>query len=134
MIECSRDLRANLVDAPSGMDLLVTLRYLADDPFAVTATIGAERIDWLMSRDLLRDGTSHPAGMGDVCIWPGGEPPDDRLFVYLRAPSGKALLQLSRTAVLDFLRATEILVPSGTESVGISLEDELQELMDGDTH
>jgi Streptomyces sporulation and cell division protein, SsgA len=131
MTEYGQDLLAYLVHASSRTELPVSLRYRADDPFAVTATIGTDRVDWTWSRELLRAGISCPAGMGDVHVWPGGEVPDDHLFVYLRSPRGQALLELSRAAVLDFLHETEILAPTGIESSLLSLDAELQELTDG---
>ena len=51
------------------------------------------------------------------------------LFLHLRAPSGEALFELSRAAVAAFLRQTEALVPSGTESALLDLDDELHVLL-----
>jgi hypothetical protein len=134
MTECGHDVRAYLLHASSRTELPVSLRYRADDPFAVTATIGPERIEWTWGRELLRAGTMCLAGIGDVQLWPGGEAPNDELFVYLRSPSGQSLIELSRAAVLHFLRDAESLVPTGAESSVLSLDAELQELMDGDRY
>ena len=53
----------------------------------------------------------------------------DVLFLHLRAPSGEALFELSRATVGAFLKRTETLVPSGTESAQLDLDDELQLLL-----
>ena len=51
------------------------------------------------------------------------------LFLHLRAPSGEALFELSRATVAAFLRQTETLVPWGSESGLLALDDELQVLL-----
>jgi hypothetical protein len=51
------------------------------------------------------------------------------LFLHLRAPSGEALFELSRAAVAAFLRQTEALVPTGSESSLLDLDDELHVLL-----
>ena len=58
--------------------------------------------------------------------------PDGRLFLHLRPPSGQALVELPRTAVLDFLDDTETVTPTGTEGLGFSLDAELQALLECD--
>ena len=81
-------------------------------------------IAWLLSRELLQAGLDGPAGDGDVRLWPA-HAATDVLFLHLRAPSGEALFELSRATVAAFLRQTETLVPSGTESALLDLDDEL---------
>jgi hypothetical protein len=129
MIVCNHHVRASLVDDRSRTELPVTLSYRADDPYAVTVTIGNERIEWLFSRELLRAGTTGPAGAGDVRLWPGDESPDGGLFLHLRAPSGQALVELPRAAVLDFLEETEVVTPTGTEGFVLPLDTELRALL-----
>jgi hypothetical protein len=131
MTTCRCTLRAYLVDASCWAELPVTLNYQDLDPYAVSLNVGPEGIGWQLSRELLQAGTRHPAGDGDVRLWPGRQTPNDQLFVLLRSPSGEALLELSRSAVLDFLWDTQTLVPAGTESRALALDDELHTLMDG---
>jgi hypothetical protein len=132
MTACNHPMRAYLVGDSSRMELPVTLSYRADDPYAVTVTIGTQRIEWMFSRELLRAGTMWPAGLGDVRLWPYSEAPNGRLFLYLRPPSGQALLELPRAAVLDFLEDTEMLTPTGTEGIVLPLDAELQALLEND--
>ena len=87
-------------------------------------------IAWLLSRELLQAGLDRPAGDGDVRLWPA-HAATDVLFLHLRAPSGEALFELSRATVAAFLRQTETLVPSGSESALLALDDELQALLSG---
>jgi hypothetical protein len=89
-------------------------------------------VEWLLSRDLLRAGLAAPVGEGDVRLWParGGL---DVVFLQLRAPSGEALFELSGAVVGDFLRETEQLVPAGTESDALRVDDELSALLRGGT-
>ena len=52
-------------------------------------------VEWLLSRELLRAGSSAPAGEGDVRIWPA-RAALDVLYLQLRAPSGEALFERLR--------------------------------------
>jgi hypothetical protein len=118
------------------------LCYDATDPFAVRIAfgeVGDDRdlidadeagIAWLVSRELLQSGLDHPSGEGDVRMWPA-HAATDVLFLHLRAPSGEALFELSRATVAAFLRQTEALVPTGSESSMLSLDEELQALLSG---
>ncbi|MGZ4507658.1 MAG: SsgA family sporulation/cell division regulator [Blastococcus sp.] len=116
------------------------LRYEPNDPFAVRIAFGDVRdenaavdadgggIAWLVSRELLQNGLDQPAGDGDVRVWPASAA-TDVLFLHLRAPSGEALFELSRATVSAFLRQTETLVPTGSETELLDLDDELQVLL-----
>jgi hypothetical protein len=131
-----------LVGPQSWTEVPALLCYDAADPFAVriafgdvgdeTGAVDADDggIAWLVSRELLQAGLDGPAGDGDVRLWPA-HASTDVLFLHLRAPSGEALFELSRAAVSAFLRQTEALVPSGTESTLLDLDDELLVLLSG---
>jgi hypothetical protein len=54
---------------------------------------------------------------------PPGTARSDVLFLQLRAPSGEALMELSRTALAAFIRGTETLVPFGAEGAAIDLDE-----------
>jgi hypothetical protein len=129
-----------LVGPQSWNEVPALLCYDGADPFAVRIAFGEvgdengvvdpddAGIAWLLSRELLQAGLVAPAGDGDVRLWPA-HASTDVLFLHLRAPSGEALFELSRAAVAAFLRQTEALVPSGTESTLLDLDDELQVLL-----
>ena len=127
-----------LVGPQSWTEVPALLCYDAADPFAVRIAFGDvgdengvvedDGIAWLLSRELLQAGLGGPAGDGDVRLWPA-HAATDVLFLHLRAPSGEALFELSRATVAAFLRQTETLVPTGTESDLLDLDDELHVLL-----
>jgi hypothetical protein len=126
-----------LVGPTSWTEVPALLCYDAADPFAVRIVFGdlvddgadAEAgITWLLSRELLRSGLEHPAGEGDVRLWPA-RGASDVLYLHLRAPSGEALFEVSRASVAGFLRTTEALVPPGEEVGRLCLDDELHLLL-----
>jgi len=146
---CTARTTLHLVGPQSWTAVPAALVYDSLDPFAVrvrfgdggsedgdTASYDAPEddggVEWLLSRELLRAGLTGPAGEGDVRLWParGGL---DVLFLQLRAPSGEALFELSGAVVGDFLRETELLVPAGTESDELRVDEELSALLRGGT-
>ncbi len=143
---CSARMTLQLVGPSSWSEVPARFGYRSDDPFAVHVRFGAvgsgeppdgtegpepdDGVEWLIGRDLLQAGLSHPAGEGDVRLWPA-HPPADVLYLELRAPSGHALFELSRAAVAAFLRRTALLVPFGTETSQLEVDDELAALLSG---
>ena len=145
---CTARTTFQLVGPQSWTAVPASLVYDSVDPFAVRVRFGDGGpddldspydapdddggVEWLLSRDLLRAGLTGPVGEGDVRLWParGGL---DVVFLQLRAPSGEALFELSGTVVGDFLRETELLVPAGTESDLLRVDDELSALLRGGT-
>ena len=146
---CTARTTFHLVGPQSWTAVPAALVYDSTDPFAVRVRFGDGAADdvetalyddpdddggveWLLSRDLLRAGLTGPVGEGDVRLWParGGL---DVLFLQLRAPSGEAMFELSGAVVGDFLRETELLVPAGSESDLLRVDDELTALLRGGT-
>ena len=138
----SSPITLQLVGPQSWTEVPALLCYDPTDPFAVRIAFGdvgdendlvdveEAGIAWLVSRELLQSGLDRPAGEGDVRVWPA-HGATDVLFLHLRAPSGEALFELSRATVAAFLRQTETLVPSGTESALLDLDEELHALLSG---
>jgi hypothetical protein len=136
----SSPITLQLVGPQSWTEVPALLRYEPTDPFAVRIAFGDVGnghgvvdpddggIAWLVSRELLQSGLDRPAGDGDVRVWPASAA-TDVMFLHLRAPSGEALFELSRATVAAFLRQSEVLVPSGSESELLDLDDELQVLL-----
>ena len=136
----SSPITLQLVGPQSWTEVPALLRYDPSDPFAVRIAFGdvgdqnaavdpdGGGIAWLVSRELLQSGLDQPAGDGDVRVWPASAA-TDVLFLHLRAPSGEALFELSRATVAAFLRQTESLVPTGSETDLLDLDDELQVLL-----
>jgi hypothetical protein len=138
----SSPITLQLVGPQSWTEVPAMLCYEPADPFAVRIAFGdvgdenglvdvdEAGIAWLVSRELLASGLDRPSGDGDVRVWPA-HGATDVLFLHLRAPSGEALFELSRATVAAFLRQTETLVPSGSESDMLALDEELQTLLSG---
>ena len=136
----SSPITLQLVGPQSWTEVPALLCYEPSDPFAVRIAFGDvgdgsgsaapedAGISWLVSRELLQSGLDSPSGEGDVRVYPA-HGATDVLFLHLRAPSGEALFEFSRATVGAFLRRTETLVPSGTESSQLDLDDELQLLL-----
>jgi hypothetical protein len=119
-----------LISSVPTTEVPVLFCYDVGDPFAVRMEFGSPdsgppEVVWLVARELLRTGLERRAGDGDVQVGPAEA--TDVLFLYLGPPSGEALFELSRTALAEFVRRTEALVPPGTEAV--DLDDELAVLL-----
>ncbi|MFF2852144.1 SsgA family sporulation/cell division regulator [Streptomyces sp. NPDC058001] len=112
-------------------DLMVTLRYDADDPLAVHVVFPVEvsrdgtEVVWTFGRELLETGLRIPTGCGDVHIWPCGRA---RTVLEVHAPDGMALVQFDEAALRRFLVRTYALVPAGQEDLGPAVERGLSAL------
>jgi hypothetical protein len=99
----------------------VNIGYRAADPFAVTLDIAnpAGWTSWTLDRDLLADGMTTPAGLGDILITPTGTDTTTgfggRILIELSSPNGYAALTFSRAVLDHVLDQIEDLVPAGTE-------------------
>ena len=106
-----------------------TLRYNVYEPFAVTASFvlgEGPAIQWVMARDLLRDGVALPSGLGDIKMYPTAE----GLFIELHSPSGRAVLVAPLQSVVDFINTIYRAVPEDREAEFFSIEAELDRLSD----
>ncbi|MFD3516686.1 SsgA family sporulation/cell division regulator [Streptomyces sp. NPDC058657] len=128
-----RELELNLVLSPEhAIAVPARLVYRTNDPFAVHITfhIGSEYpVSWTFARELLIDGVFRPCGHGDVRIWPTKLEGRSAVCVALTSPEGDALLEASSPVVSAWLERTLTMVPPGTESSHLGLDDALAELM-----
>jgi hypothetical protein len=105
--------------------------YSADDPFAVTLVIqtrGDQCVDWVLARDLLVDGLTGPAGLGDVRVRPARMDEWDVALVEIRSPDGRALLEVDRDLLQQFVDATIEMIPLGSESTVIDMDAEIEKI------
>ncbi len=105
--------------------------YSADDPFAVTLAIqtrGDQCVDWVLARDLLVAGLTGPAGIGDVRVRPARMDEWDVALVEIRSPDGRALLEVDRDLLQQFVDATVEAVPLGSESTLIDMDAEIEKI------
>jgi hypothetical protein len=126
------DLRVRLV-APGtqGLPLAATLRYQADDPFAVRATFraGPDSISWVLGRDLLNDGLLLESGEGDVRVWPGVQDGHRMVMLELTSPDGRAVLAAGAEGVETFLQRTYEAVPRGYEGYHLDVDTAISQLL-----
>jgi Streptomyces sporulation and cell division protein, SsgA len=106
----------------------IHLRYVSTDPYAVVMTVGLpgeEPIPWTFGRELLDDGLSGTCGAGDVSVAPCPQAPSFLLHVTLRDDVSHAVLQMGTASTKEFLRRTYELVPRGSESSFLLVEDDV---------
>lgn len=101
------------------------LGYHRTDAYAVTMTFmtGDEPLTWTFARDLLIDGMNQPTGDGDVHIAPAATNGRAAVLITLSSPDGHLLLEARADQVAEFIDGTLDLVPAGTESSQLDLDD-----------
>jgi hypothetical protein len=120
-----------------GLTTLLTFRWHADDPLAVSMTITAEpdhpslpRGEWVILRDFLRYGLEEATGDGEVRMRPDAQL--DRIWFELERPGRAASVSVPRALVREFLDRTEAVVPTGAESSDAALDALLVRLLGDD--
>jgi len=132
--EIVTELRLRLVVPDStSLPVTATVRYSRDDPYAVhvafhTGGSGNAVVEWTFARQLLIDGLLGPTGTGDVRCWPSRER-HGVLQLALSSPSGSALFEVPKDALVDFLTRTYAAVPLGSEGEHVDLDAELALLL-----
>ncbi len=129
------ELELHLV-VPGGPSLPVvaSLAYDTADPWAVrvafyTAGPGDGVVEWMFARQLLTDGLAGPVGDGDIRVWPTLHGADRVINLAMASPSGAALFELNRDALVRFLQQTYHAVPTGHEAEVVDLDAELAVLL-----
>ncbi|MDQ3502238.1 MAG: SsgA family sporulation/cell division regulator [Actinomycetota bacterium] len=123
------ELRLVVPGGPS-LPVLADLRYAADDPWAVrvafqTGGEGDGIVEWMFARQLLTDGVAGAVGEGDVRVWPSMSGGDRVISLAMASPSGSALFEIDRDALVEFLQQTYVAVPTGAEEDVVDLDAEL---------
>ncbi len=134
----STELELRLV-VPGGPSLpvLAGLRYQADDPWAVRVTFqtGGDEdgtVEWMFARELLTNGVRETVGEGDVRVWPSIADGERVVNLAMASPSGSALFEIDRDALVEFLQQTYLAVPTGSEEDVVDLDAELALLFAGE--
>lgn len=105
--------------------------YSAADPFAVTIGVRGRRnrfVEWLVARDLVIESLTGPAGCGDVRMSPQHVQGYDIVEIEIRSTDGRAVLEVDRDLLHEFVDATLAVVPVGTESSRMDLDAEILKL------
>lgn len=101
------------------------LDYRRSDPFAVAMTFVTSDGDlvWTFGRDLLAEGVTTPAGVGDVHVAPAvGLSGTAMVSIELSSPDGHLVLQARSTDITDFISRSFAVVPQGDESVNFDVD------------
>jgi hypothetical protein len=118
----------------AALEVQTTLRYEPEDPYAVHVVfagsdIGGEKtaadeptVSWSFARQLLVDGLSEPAGIGDVRVWPWAGACGPVIALALSSPDGHALFEIPRRTLEDFLDRTFAEVAEGSEGAQLDLD------------
>ncbi|SFQ59043.1 Streptomyces sporulation and cell division protein, SsgA [Amycolatopsis arida] len=105
--------------------------YVAHEPYAVAIAFQAEKgrwIEWTFARDLLVDGLTKPAGIGDVRVRPDLSVDEDVLVLELESPDGYAVVEMQREDVERFLAASTDLVALGAEHEYFDVDSLIDEI------
>ncbi|HEU5473923.1 MAG TPA: SsgA family sporulation/cell division regulator [Actinophytocola sp.] len=105
--------------------------YRADDPFTIRVAFQTDHdswVEWVFARDLLVNGLTGSAGIGDVRLRPKRTEGRTMLQLEIESPEGHALLELERESVQLFLEATVLMVPLGQESNHFDIDGLIDEI------
>ncbi|GAA0620051.1 SsgA family sporulation/cell division regulator [Streptomyces crystallinus] len=128
-----RELELKLVLSPErSIPVPARLTYRTDDPYAVHITfhVGTDHpVNWTFARELLVEGVFRPCGHGDVRIWPTKVDGRSVILMALSSPDGDALLEAPSAQVSAWLERTLRVVPPGSETEQLGIDDGLAELL-----
>ena len=102
--------------------------YSADDPFAVTLGVRTRSdrfVEWLVARDLVIESLYTATGIGDIRMSPQEVQGYDIVEIEIRSPDGRAVLEVDRELLVQFVDAAVALVPVGEESARMDLDAEI---------
>jgi hypothetical protein len=116
------------------LPVMASLRYETADPWAVRVgfqTGGEDQgvVEWMFARQLLTDGVARTVGEGDVRVWPTTVGTEHFINLAMASPSGSALFEIDRDALVEFLQQTYVAVPTGHEAEVVDLDAELAILL-----
>lgn len=128
-----RELEVRLVLSPErGVPVPARFAYRTDDPYAVQVAfhITSETpVHWTFARELLVEGVFRASGHGDVRVWPTRREGRGVVLIALNSPAGEALLEVPAAQVSAWLERTLRVVPPGTESERLGIDDALDQLL-----
>lgn len=105
--------------------------YTSADPFAVTLAVRTRNdrwVEWLVGRDLVIEGLSGEAGLGDVALAPRMVQGYDIVEIVIRSGEGKAILEVDRDLLRHFIDSTQDLVAVGDELTHMDLDSALEKI------
>ena len=126
-------IRMSLVAGPDlRVFVPVRLYYKNTDPYAVQFSFDVTPDDvvrWTFARELLDQGLTAPAGIGDVKITPIGPHQNRRLRIELESPDGYARLEGPAAPIKEWLAETYTAVAAGQESKAVDIDSLLDKFL-----
>ncbi|GHG22890.1 SsgA family sporulation/cell division regulator [Streptomyces filamentosus] len=122
----------HVADPDMRVRIPVRLYYKDTDPYAVQFSFDVspdEVVQWTFARELLAQGLTSPAGLGDVKITPVGSPQDRTISIKLETPDGNACLEGAAAPIEAWLAETYEAVAAGQESKAVDIDTLLDELL-----
>lgn len=112
------------------VEVPTTLRYRAEDPYAVSLVFRASGgdVEWVVARTLLLQGLAAPTGEGDVHVGPDDEDPAMTTLDFC-SPDGRLVARADTLELQAFLAATSAMVPVGTEGRHLDLDGLVEALL-----
>jgi hypothetical protein len=120
-VSAELELRLVVPGGPS-LPVLATLRY-------ETGGEGDGVVEWMFARQLLTDGVAKTVGEGDVRVWPSKIGREHFVNLAMASPSGSALFEIDRDALVEFLQQTYLAVPTGAEEEVVDIDAEIAILL-----
>lgn len=125
----SRDMFTVLHGQPA--PVVTRWTYNAADPFAVTLGVrarGDRFVEWLVARDLVVGSLHTQVGCGDVRMCPQRVQGYDIVEIEIRSTDGRAVLEVDRDLLAEFVDASIGLVALGDESAHMDLDAEITKI------
>ncbi|MFC8125527.1 SsgA family sporulation/cell division regulator [Streptomyces sp. NPDC057302] len=126
-------IRMTLVAGPDARVFVpVRLYYKNTDPYAVHFSFDFTPdtvVRWTFARELLDQGLTAPAGIGDVKITPIGPHRHCGFSIELESPGGYSRLEGPAASVKAWLAKTYTAVAAGQESKAVDIDSFLDELL-----
>ncbi|MFC5993444.1 SsgA family sporulation/cell division regulator [Pseudonocardia hispaniensis] len=105
--------------------------YAASDPFAISFAVQTRNdrwTQWLVARDLVVAAFDGPVGEGDVRMSPQTVDGYDVVELEIRAPGGRAVFEVDRDLLRNFIDASIDLVALGDEFLLMGLDKEIAKI------
>jgi hypothetical protein len=102
--------------------------YTSTDPFAVTLAVRTRHerwVEWLVSRDVVVESLAGAVGLGDIRMSPQLVQGYDIVEIEIRSTDGRAVLEVDRDLLAQFVESTTALVPLGDEGAFMDLDAEI---------
>ena len=109
-------------------------RYRAVDPFAISLAVQVSTtrwVEWLVARDLVTNSLTAPSGLGDIRMSPQIVQDYEIVEIEISSSDGRAVLEVDRDLLSNFVASTIELVPRGDENLWLDLDTEIAKLTQG---